>query len=63
MAISNIPGLQSRTARVSPHSCSLFLRYDIGAAKWCTVTTLDGDGKRYSLDVLAESSFDAAHLS
>lgn len=31
-------------------------------AKWCTVTTLDGDGQRYSLDVKAESSFDAAHL-
>jgi len=31
-------------------------------AKWCTVTTIDGEGKRYSLDVLAESSFDAAHL-
>jgi len=31
-------------------------------AKWCTVTILDGEGKRYSLDVQAESSFDAAHL-
>jgi len=30
--------------------------------KWCTVTTFDGDGKRYSLDVLANSAFDAAHL-
>jgi hypothetical protein len=30
--------------------------------KWCTVTILDGEGKRYSLDVQAESSFDAAHL-
>jgi len=45
-----------------PRLYSLFLRYHIGGAKWCTVTTLDGDGKRYSLDVLAESSFDAAHL-
>jgi hypothetical protein len=26
------------------------------------VTVLDGEGKRYSLDVQAESSFDAAHL-
>jgi hypothetical protein len=31
-------------------------------AKWCTLTTTDGDGKRYSLDVQAESSYDAAHL-
>jgi hypothetical protein len=30
--------------------------------KWCTVTCTDGDGKRYSLDVRAESSYDAAHL-
>jgi hypothetical protein len=26
------------------------------------VTTTDGDGKRYSLDVNADSSYDAAHL-
>ena len=31
-------------------------------AKWCTVTVTDGEGKRYSLDVLADSSYDAAHL-
>ena len=31
-------------------------------AKWCTVTTVDGEGRRYSLDVLADSSYDAAHL-
>jgi hypothetical protein len=30
--------------------------------KWCTVTITDGDGKRYSLDVNADSSYDAAHL-
>jgi len=30
--------------------------------KWCTVTILDGVGKRYSLDVHADSSYDAAHL-
>lgn len=30
--------------------------------KWCTVTTSDGEGKRYSLDVAADSSYDAAHL-
>ena len=31
-------------------------------AKWCTVTVTEGDGRRYSLDVQATSSFDAAHL-
>jgi len=31
-------------------------------AKWCTVTTTDGEGRRHSLDVQAESSYDAAHL-
>jgi len=30
--------------------------------KWCTVTVTDGEGRRYSLDVNAESSYDAAHL-
>jgi hypothetical protein len=31
-------------------------------AKWCTVTVTDANGKRYSMDLLAESAFDAAHL-
>ena len=44
------------------HSFSLFIRYHDCVAKWCTVTTTDSDGKRYSLDVQAESSYDAAHL-
>jgi hypothetical protein len=30
--------------------------------KWCTVTVSDREGKRYSLDVCADSSYDAAHL-
>lgn len=30
--------------------------------RWCTVTVTDGDGKRYSLDINANSSYDAAHL-
>ena len=30
--------------------------------KWCTVTVTDGEGRRYSLDVNAESSYHAAHL-
>lgn len=31
-------------------------------AKWCTVTVVNVDGRRHSVDVLAESSYDAAHL-
>src|SRR5215813_15346764 len=30
--------------------------------KWATVTVTDSTGKRYSLDVHAESTYDAAHL-
>lgn len=30
--------------------------------RWCTVTVMDGDGKRYSLYVNTASSYDAAHL-
>jgi len=29
---------------------------------WCTVTVTDQDGRRHSLDVLASSTYDAAHL-
>jgi hypothetical protein len=32
------------------------------AMQWATVTVTDSSGKRYSLDVEAESTFDAAHL-
>ena len=31
-------------------------------SRWCTVTVIDPDGRRHSLDVLADSTFDAAHL-
>jgi len=31
-------------------------------ASWCTVSVCDPDGRRHSLDVLADSSYDAAHL-
>jgi len=31
-------------------------------ACWVTVTVADPDGRRHSLDVLADSSYDAAHL-
>ncbi len=32
------------------------------AAKWATVTVTDPDGRRHSLDVQANSTYDAAHL-
>jgi hypothetical protein len=41
---------------------SSFVRYDVFVGKWCTVTVTDRDGQRYSLDVNADSSYDAAHL-
>jgi uncharacterized protein YuzE len=31
-------------------------------SKWATVTVTDKQGRRYSLDVNANSSYDAAHL-
>jgi len=34
----------------------------MGMGKWCTVTVTDSEGKRYSVDVNADSSYDAAHL-
>jgi hypothetical protein len=30
--------------------------------KWCTVTVIDPDGKRHSMDVQADSTYDAAHV-
>jgi hypothetical protein len=33
-----------------------------GMARWCTVTVTDAEGVRHSIDVRAESTFDAAHL-
>ena len=47
---------------MATRSYSPFLRYPVCVGKWCTVTVTDGGGKRYSLDVNAESSYDAAHL-
>ena len=29
--------------------------------KWATVTVIEPDGRRYSIDVQADSSYDAAH--
>jgi len=31
-------------------------------SRWCTVTVIDPDGRRHSLDLLADSTYDAAHL-
>jgi hypothetical protein len=45
--------------------CSPFLRllrYNTVVSRWCTVTVVDGQGRRHSIDVQAESTFDAAHL-
>lgn len=36
--------------------------YNPGMARWCTVTVTDAKGVRHSIDVLAESTYDAAHL-
>lgn len=30
--------------------------------RWCTVTVTDDTGKRHSIDVIASSTYDAAHL-
>jgi hypothetical protein len=35
--------------------------YTAFVARWCTVTVTDPDGRRHSLDVLADSTYDAAH--
>lgn len=37
-------------------------RYPVAVGKWCTVTVTDCVGQRYSLDVCAESSYEAAQL-
>ncbi len=47
---------------MGPFLLSPFIRHTDPVAKWCTVTVTDGEGKRYSLDIQADSSFDAAHL-
>jgi hypothetical protein len=36
--------------------------YDAGMARWCTVTVVDAHGKRHSMDLFAQSTYDAAHL-
>ena len=34
----------------------------LSVGRWCTVTVTDPDGRRHSVDVLADSTYDAAHL-
>jgi len=34
----------------------------LSVSRWCTVTVTDPDGRRHSLDLLADSTYDAAHL-
>jgi hypothetical protein len=54
-----------RAVRRSLFWYSPFVRhrcYTAVVGKWCTVTVTDGGGQRYSLDVQADSSYDAAHL-
>ena len=36
--------------------------YTAFVIQWCTVTVTDPDGRRHSVDVLADSTYDAAHL-
>src|SRR5689334_16030745 len=33
-----------------------------GVGKWATVTVVDPDGRRHSMDVQADSLYDAAHI-
>jgi hypothetical protein len=38
-------------------------RYTAGMGEgWCTVTMIEESGRRHSVDVLASSTFDAAHI-
>lgn len=38
-------------------------RYTAGMGeRWCTVTMIEESGRRHSVDVLASSTFDAAHI-
>lgn len=37
-------------------------RHTLLVSRWCTVTVTDPNGRRHSVDVLADSTYDAAHL-
>jgi hypothetical protein len=45
---------------------SLFIRHNVifsrMGERWCTVTVIEQSGRRHSVDVLASSTFDAAHI-
>ena len=36
--------------------------YNGDMGRWCTVTVVDANGARHSMDLRAESTYDAAHL-
>ncbi len=52
--------IANNTPIISPfvRHCGILL----GVGKWCTVTVIDPEGRRRSVDVLADSTYDAAHL-
>jgi hypothetical protein len=46
-----------------PFDIRLLFAYTRGVPeRWCTVTVIDQEGRRHSLDVQASSTYDAAHL-
>jgi hypothetical protein len=55
---ANVVGTAAAYIRFLFASCGILLF----VSKWCTVTVTEQDGRRHSLDVLAESTYDAAHL-
>ena len=58
--------MRSETELAQVYSIRFFIRHPLLSCEltlnWATVTVTDGAGKRYSLDVEAESTYDAAHL-
>jgi hypothetical protein len=39
-----------------------YLATIFGMARWCTVCVVGSDGRRHSLDIQADSTYDAAHI-
>lgn len=68
MAVWRGGGIDNRTKRARsprPFAISSFVRLAailLFVSRWCTVTVTDPDRRRHSLDVLADSTYDAAHL-
>jgi hypothetical protein len=59
----------NRTGDAKPNAVCLYIRRFfatrailLSVSRWCTVTVTDPDGRRHSLDLLADSTYDAAHL-